>query len=188
LKDKQDMELIVAEGIQWPKLKDARDIETWVKANIKYNSDEKLHGERDYWQTPEETMVLRQGDCEDYAFLNQELLRRINIESVVLCISEGCFDDKASHAICAFPKDSPTSFFSNQYLRKSSTHVLYLIKSTYPRCQKMSILEFKNRKERKILSTKWPFVYKATGNSRESLEFYKSFLGKWDGPGTLFFE
>lgn len=185
LKGKQDMEPVVAEGIQWPKVKNAREIESWVKANIKYNSDEKLHGEQDYWQTPEETMVLRQGDCEDYAFLNQELLRRINIESIILCISGG-FSVKGTHAICAFPKDSPTSFFDNQYLRKSNSHVLYLVKSEYPRSQKLSILEFKDRKTTLILETKWPFVYKVIGNSRESLELYKTFLGKWDAAGTLF--
>lgn len=183
LSGKEDMDSSVAESILWPKLKNTQEIAEWVKANITYNSDQNLHGERDYWQTPEETLVLRSGDCEDYAFLNQALLKRINIESLVLSVERSY--RKIVHAICVFPRDTPTSYLNNQYLHKSNSHVLYLIKSEYPDCRWLGILEFDTRKQRLILETKWPFVYRVS--SAENSGLFKTFLGKWNGDGTLYF-
>ena len=41
----------------------------WVRKNIKYVSDYKVHAQSEYWQTVDETIMLRTGDCEDGAIL-----------------------------------------------------------------------------------------------------------------------
>ena len=52
----------------------------WVYYNISYAYDETTYG-RDYWQTPQETLVSRTGDCEDYVILFLFLLdNRLNIQ------------------------------------------------------------------------------------------------------------
>jgi len=55
--------------VNWMALRD------WVGSNIKYRSDSEIHGERDYWQFPNETIQLRTGDCEDFSVLLCSLLR-----------------------------------------------------------------------------------------------------------------
>jgi hypothetical protein len=56
-------------AVNWMALRD------WVGNNIQYRSDSEIHGERDYWQFPNETMQLRTGDCEDFSLLLCSLLR-----------------------------------------------------------------------------------------------------------------
>lgn len=46
-----------------------------VNFNVKYKSDLEVHGKRDYWQLPAETIKLGSGDCEDQAFLLASLAR-----------------------------------------------------------------------------------------------------------------
>jgi len=55
--------------VNWMALRD------WVGNNIQYRSDSEIHGERDYWQFPNETIQLRTGDCEDFSLLLCSLLR-----------------------------------------------------------------------------------------------------------------
>ena len=40
-------------------------------------------GDNDYWQTPRETRIVNQGDCEDIALLLEDELKRKGIESTV---------------------------------------------------------------------------------------------------------
>jgi transglutaminase-like putative cysteine protease len=50
-------------------------LNSWVFWNIQYKNDSEVHGMRDYWQLPHETINLRTGDCEDKAILLCTLLR-----------------------------------------------------------------------------------------------------------------
>jgi len=53
----------------WMKFRD------WVGNKIEYRSDTEIHGEREYWQFPNETIQLETGDCEDFSILLCSLLR-----------------------------------------------------------------------------------------------------------------
>ena len=162
-----------------PKFKNAREIMKWVKANIKYKSDLKLHGERNYWQTPEETVALRAGDCEDYAFLVQALLKRINIESFVISVHGEGISKQLGHALCVFPKNSPTNYFDNQALYTSGTHVVNLISSAYPLWQRMYILDLDSRTKKQVMQRSGPSISKVDEAKNGGL--LKAFLGEWYG-------
>jgi hypothetical protein len=61
------------------------DLTIWIHNNIKYKSD----GKFDYWQTPEETMRLKTGDCEDMCILFQDIAKKkLNIIVYVLALSD----------------------------------------------------------------------------------------------------
>jgi predicted transglutaminase-like cysteine proteinase len=72
-------------------------IRDWVANNIDYMSDEKRWGE-DYWQTPEETLSYRTGDCEDFSILLCSLLRTYGIDADRVYVALGIDDDEDGHA------------------------------------------------------------------------------------------
>jgi predicted transglutaminase-like cysteine proteinase len=73
------------------------DIRSWVADNIDYESDdEQWRG--DYWQTPEETLSYRTGDCEDFAILLCSLLRAYGIGAEEVYVAIGVDDEEHAHA------------------------------------------------------------------------------------------
>ncbi len=73
-------------------------IRDWVAYNIEYKLDEDVHGVTDYWQTPEETLDLRTGDCEDFAILLCTLLRAYGIGKEHIYIAIGVDNKGYGHA------------------------------------------------------------------------------------------
>ena len=67
-----------------------------------FQGDEALFGEADRWQSPEEFVARKAGDCEDYALLARALLRRNGIEAYVFSVfgKEGY-----AHTVCVFKDD-----------------------------------------------------------------------------------
>ena len=61
-------------------------IAAFLKNEFTFARDEKLFGEVDHWQTPEEFLARKAGDCEDYALLAKALLRRNGIEAYVFSL------------------------------------------------------------------------------------------------------
>jgi len=60
----------------------------WVKKNITYKKDQDIWDTIEYWQTPEETIEKRTGDCEDGAILTYALARTVGIPAnrmLLLC-------------------------------------------------------------------------------------------------------
>jgi hypothetical protein len=69
----------------------------------------------DTWQTPEQTLKLKKGDCEDFAILASAILNQLGIPNNVVIVR---FKDlKISHAICTFKdKGGRYNFISNRKL------------------------------------------------------------------------
>jgi predicted transglutaminase-like cysteine proteinase len=68
------------------------DIRDWVAANIQYVSDGERWG-KDYWQTPEETLSYRTGDCEDFSILLCSLFRAYGIDADRIYVALGVDGD-----------------------------------------------------------------------------------------------
>lgn len=73
-------------------------VRDWVAANIEYRTDEEQWGVAEYWQTPEETLSLLTGDCEDFAILLCTLLRAYGISAEQIYVAVGVDDDGYGHA------------------------------------------------------------------------------------------
>lgn len=68
----------------FPKLTSPDQLAKWLKKNIKFEEDKFLFGKDDYWQSPEEFLAHKAGDCEDYALFSQSILKKLGIESYVV--------------------------------------------------------------------------------------------------------
>jgi len=73
------------------------DTRDWVAINIDYMSDEERWGE-DRWQTPEETLSYRTGDCEDFSILLCSLLRAYGIGAEQVYVAFGVDGEEDGHA------------------------------------------------------------------------------------------
>jgi predicted transglutaminase-like cysteine proteinase len=73
-------------------------IRNWVAANIEYKLDEEQWGVEEYWQTPEQTLTLRTGDCEDFAILLCTLLRAYGISGDQVYVAVGVDNQGYGHA------------------------------------------------------------------------------------------
>lgn len=58
----------------------------FLRQNVALEEDSRLFGRVEYWQTPEEMLLRRKGDCEDYAILTQALLERLGFEAFVFSL------------------------------------------------------------------------------------------------------
>ena len=101
------------------KINTPEKIEIWAKHCLKYESDQKLFGVSNYWQSWEEMYKSKTGDCEDFAGIISEILSRNGYENFIMVFG----NDKRAHAVCIFKyNDSDEwSFFSNYLLCETNT-------------------------------------------------------------------
>jgi len=122
---------LTTDKITYPdSVKDPLSLTVWLRRNFKYKRD--IPG--GYWQTPEETLTLKTGDCEDFAFLTSYILEDLGYETRVIWIYKKLRKDEKkngkhySHAICVFKSEDGYRYFSNQWLhnrpRKTFLHII----------------------------------------------------------------
>ena len=69
----------------------------------------------DEWQSPQETIGLKKGDCEDFAILASEVLKHLGVDNDILIVKFA--SGRIAHAICAWKdKNRNFSFISNKKL------------------------------------------------------------------------
>ena len=54
-------------------------VNRFVHQHVRYRTDQRLYGTKDYWASPLETLGQGMGDCEDYAILQYVSLRQAGI-------------------------------------------------------------------------------------------------------------
>lgn len=68
-------------------------------------------------QTPQETLDLKSGDCDDFAKLTQAILKRFGIESEIVYIKFNKLETK--HAICIWKDGKYYNYFDGKKLVKT---------------------------------------------------------------------
>lgn len=76
-----------------------KELAQFLKRQIRFERDVELFGQLDYWQTPEELLARRAGDCEDYALLAKAILEQQGKEAFLLSLYG---PDNYAHTVCAF--------------------------------------------------------------------------------------
>ena len=81
----------------------ARTVWEWVVREVRYVGDEGSQRVREFWQFPEETLALRQGDCEDTTVLLVSLLMAAGISPFCVRAVIGWLEDGAGGTPHAWP-------------------------------------------------------------------------------------
>ncbi len=91
---------------------DPESLSTYYIQNFQYIRDKT----QDYWQSPQESMNLKGGDCEDFSYLTKDILEQLGYE----CKVYGVFFkeiNRSGHAICVFKdKNGYYKMFDNECL------------------------------------------------------------------------
>ena len=82
-------------------------VNTWFNA-IKYKSDKKLYGVKDYWATLYEFVGKNGGDCEDYTIAKYYTLKALGVDPKILKFTYVIYKDRrgkrTSHMVLAYLK------------------------------------------------------------------------------------
>ena len=82
-----------------------------VHENVRYATDQEMHGRSDYWQYPAETLISGEGDCEDQALLLASILEALGLDTVLI-IEPG----HVSVGVCTGSTDGSTvEYHGRQY-------------------------------------------------------------------------
>jgi hypothetical protein len=106
----------VLEGIDSPK-----NLSKFMRKNFKFVEDRDNFGKVDYWQSPEQMLQLKKGDCEDFALFADAILKELGFESEVISIYG---TNQYAHTVAAFKQDGKWRIFNDGKLYKYDTDTL----------------------------------------------------------------
>ena len=116
------------ESLKPPTFSSPQELQIFLKENFKYKKDKKLFGVEDYWQTSEEFLKNRQGDCEDYAVFAEEELTKMGYSTFLLNIYGG---ERLAHTIAVFQDDKQFGVFDEEKLKFFKANTLEEVFSQY---------------------------------------------------------
>ena len=104
----------------------------------------------DNWNTPQETIQSREGDCEDFAILASAALWRMGIANDILVIK---FKDlNVAHCICVWEDEKGMySFMSNRELYNTgTTQIKAAIEKFFPDWERITFTDYQQKKSQVV--------------------------------------
>ena len=110
-------------------LKTPEKIARYMWKNFVFEEDRRQFGREEYWQSPDEFMDTRRGDCEDFAIFANEALKRNGMTSFILNI----YGSRYSHTICVFSENGRYGAIDgSKIIRSKSSNLKDLISRIQP--------------------------------------------------------
>jgi len=104
----------------------------WCITETSYISDQDQFGVLEYYQSPEEFVKNKQGDCEDYGIYINHYLTQLNYETKMYVVQCPKYNGR-THIINVFKQKNVYLIFSNGYLYDTDkTDPIEAIKEIYP--------------------------------------------------------
>ena len=105
-------------------------VSAFLKQTFKFQRDQDIFGEVERWQSPQEFLARKTGDCEDYALLARDLLVRNGIEAYVFSLFG---DEGYAHTVCVFVEDGRYNVINQDKIRHYRAKTLEAVASQmYP--------------------------------------------------------
>ena len=111
---------------QIPKFETREEASQWVHDNIDASStnDFDKWGVEEYWQTPEETLMLKTADCDDFAILMMYILKIQFYDNPSYAVIK--LDNGIHHAIVINDKYIQNNNYIYDYIKYHATSQEYL--------------------------------------------------------------
>lgn len=120
-------------------LKTPEDIARYAWKNFRFERDQRHFGKEEYWQSPEEFIRNKAGDCEDFALFTQTLLKRNGHPAFLLNVYGGRF----AHTVVVFKRDGKYHAVDGaSVIRKGFDRLEDLARYVYPFWDKMAIVAY----------------------------------------------
>jgi len=100
------------------KIHSPEDLSKYMRKNFKFVEDDKNFGKTDYWQSPQEMLDLKKGDCEDFALFADAALKELGFESYVISIYG---KNRFAHTVTVFKQDGKYRVLNDGKLYKYDT-------------------------------------------------------------------
>ena len=114
-------------------IKTPTDLGNWLKSNFTYKDEIE-----DYWQSSEETVKLKTGDCDDLMILSDKILTDLGYDSTKLAIY---FSEGSGHGVTLLKIDGYYTLFSNtQYLSKKFKSFGVMLNYYFPTWNKVYVI------------------------------------------------
>lgn len=110
--------LACAGCVQIPDIVDPMTVMEWICQRVAYVSDNSVYG-RDYWQTPERTLELKTGDCEDFCILFMRILHDARMDSELVIVESELGDHAMVCIAGAFYNPSTREVLYDRFIVKS---------------------------------------------------------------------
>lgn len=78
---------LLADGTELSEAERLQQVNTFFNERLRFDDDQRLWGQVDYWATPVEALRIGAGDCEDYAVAKYLTLRRLGVPAERLRIT-----------------------------------------------------------------------------------------------------
>lgn len=107
--------------------------------NFRVESDQKNFGREEYWQSPQELLQNRRGDCEDFARFAYELLRAQGRKAWLISLyGRGGY----GHTVCIFSEDGFYHVIDGSEVKRSKAKTLSKVfGKIYPFWQKAAMVK-----------------------------------------------
>jgi len=99
------------------KIDSPKELSKFMSKNFKFVEDADNFGKIDYWQSPEEMLANKKGDCEDFALFTHAVLTELGYESQVVSIYG---KNGYAHTIAVYEDEKGYRVFNDGKLEKYS--------------------------------------------------------------------
>lgn len=82
--------------------------------NFEFQEDQEQFGQKEYWQTPEEFMMNKKGDCEDFAMMAKSLLEQIGHKSFLISV----YGSRYAHTVTVFEENGKYNIIDGSQIKR----------------------------------------------------------------------
>lgn len=101
-------------------------IARYLWRNFAYEKDQSQFGTEEYWQSADQFLSNRKGDCEDFAVLARELLKQSGHKAFIVNI----YGTRYAHTICVFIENGKYQAIDGSELKRINAGNLESLMST----------------------------------------------------------